>query len=257
MSFPEMVHDSAADDKAYVVIHEDTPSIIVQQMLNIRESSGNTNYVKIVACEWKGKECTTSHLLRDCPFFKKKQPKERMKHIQVSGRCFNCMRKEHSSKDCRSPIRCSISGCGARHNVALHDACQEKTQAVALLTRNVALVALLTSPVIISSETSALKFETNVIQDNGASVSLCSKALADSIGLKGEERPLGLSFFGNPNHVQQAFKKTILVANTEGTNDGKAIVHVVPEFVDLKAIDWSEQAKDFPHLRTVNYPTPF
>jgi hypothetical protein len=43
MSFPEMVHDSAADDEAYVVIHEDTPSIIVQQMLNIRESSENTN----------------------------------------------------------------------------------------------------------------------------------------------------------------------------------------------------------------------
>jgi hypothetical protein len=161
-------------------------------MLNIIESIGNTNYVKIVSCEWKGKECTTSHLLRDCPIFKKKQPKERMKHIQVSGRCFNCMRKGNSSKDCRSPIRCSISGCRARHNVALHEAWQEKTQAVALLTRNVAPVALLTSPVIISWETSALKFETNVIHDNGASLSLCSKALADAIGLTGEGRPLGL-----------------------------------------------------------------
>jgi hypothetical protein len=152
------------------------------------------------------------------------------------------MRKGHSSKDCRSPIRYSISGCGARQNVALHDAWQEKTQAVALLTRNVAPVALLTSPVIISSETSALKFETNVIHDNRASVSLCSKALADTIGLKGEERPLGLSVFENPNLVQEAFKTKILVTNAEGTNVGKTIVHMVLEFVDLKAIDWSKQA---------------
>jgi hypothetical protein len=104
---------------------------------------------------------------------------------------------------------------------------------------------------------SALKFETNIIHDNGASLSLCSKALADAIGLTGEGRPLGLSVFGNPNLVQQAFKATILVANAEGTNVGKAIVHVVPEFVDLKAIDWSKQAKDFSHLRTINFPTPF
>jgi hypothetical protein len=90
------------------------------------------------------------------------------------------------------------------------------------------------------------------------SLYLCSKALADTIGLTGEGRPLGLSVFGNPNLVQQeAFKATILVANAEGTNVGKAIVHMVPEFVDLKAIDQLKQAKDFSHLRTINFPTPF
>ena len=164
------------------------------------------------------------------------------------------MRKGHMSSECKSPIRCK---CGARHNIALHEAWQEKIQEVAFLTKVVSAVSLLTSPIIVSTENSALKFETNVIHDNGSTVSLCSQELANAIGLTGEERPLGLAVFGNPNQVQPSFKATISVADAEGTHVGQAIVSVVKEFVNLKAVDWSTQAKDFPHLRSINFPAPF
>jgi hypothetical protein len=141
-------------------------------MLHIGTQSGRDNYVRHVPCEWKGKVCTQAHLLRDCPMFMKKKPRERMQHIQMSRRCFNCMRKNHMSKDCKSPIPCTAEGCTARHNVCLHDAWQEKKNEVALLTKTVSPIALLTTPVIISTDTSPLMFETNAIHDNGASVSL-------------------------------------------------------------------------------------
>jgi hypothetical protein len=121
----DVIHETAEDKLSYFRVHEDTPQEVVLHMLHIGTQSGRDNYVRPVPCEWKGKECTQAHLLRDCPMFMKKKPRERMQHIQMSGRCFNCMRKNHMSKDCKSPIRCTAKGCTAQHNVCLHDAWQE------------------------------------------------------------------------------------------------------------------------------------
>jgi hypothetical protein len=38
----------------------------------------------------------------------KKTVKEKMDHVMVSNRCFNCLRKNHRSADCRSPVRCGV-----------------------------------------------------------------------------------------------------------------------------------------------------
>jgi hypothetical protein len=105
---------------------------------------------------------------------------------------------------------------------------------------------------------SALQFETNAIHDNnGATISLFSQEVADAIGLDGESRPLGLAVFGNPNQVQQAFKTTVPIADAEGSHIGNAVVHVVDEFVKVRAVDWSTHSKDFPHLRSLNFEKPF
>jgi hypothetical protein len=47
--------------------------------------------------------------------------------------------------------------------------------------KNVSPISLLTSPVLVATDNSALKKETNLIHDNGASVSLMSKEIADAI----------------------------------------------------------------------------
>jgi hypothetical protein len=109
----------------------------------------------------------------------------------------------------------------------------------------------------VGTDNSMLKKETNVIHDNGATISLMDKEVADSIGLRGETRPLGLATIGDPNVVQQAFKASINVHDSEGNEVGKAWVHVVSNFVDLKAVDWLSQAAKFPHLTSLNFPKPF
>jgi hypothetical protein len=109
----------------------------------------------------------------------------------------------------------------------------------------------------VGTDNSMLEKETNVIHDNGAKISLMDKEVADSIGLRGERRPLGLATIGDPNVVQQAFKASINVHDSEGNEVGKAWVHVVSNFVDQKAVDWSSQAAKFPHLTSLNFPKPF
>jgi hypothetical protein len=57
--------------------------------------------------------------------------------------------------------------------------------------------------------------------------------------------------------VQQAFKATVNLHDSEGKEIGKGQVHVVPDFVDVREVDWSTQAAKFPHLASINFPRPF
>jgi hypothetical protein len=131
-----------------------------------------------------------------------------------------------------------------------------KCSVVALMIKNVSPISLLTSPVMVATDNSALKQETNLIHNNGASFSLMSKEISDAIGLHGETKPLGLNTIG-ASQVHQAFKAQINIHEAEGMEIGKAWVNVISEFVQLKAVDWSVQAAKFPHLSSINFPKPF
>jgi hypothetical protein len=104
---------------------------------------------------------------------------------------------------------------------------------------------LLTSPVMVATDNSYLKKETDLIHDNGATLSLMSKEIADAIGLTRETRPLGMSTIGTPNLVQQAMKVTVNLHDSEGKEIGNVGVHLVSDFVDVRAVDWSTQAAKF------------
>jgi hypothetical protein len=134
---------------------------------------------------------------------------------------------------------------GAKHNSALHKAWIARTNAVSLLTKTVSPILLLTSPVMVATDNSYLKKETDLIHDNGATLSLMSKEIADDIGLTRETRPLGMSTIGTPNLVQQALKVTVNLHDSEGKEIGNVGVHLVSDFVDVRAVDWSTQAAKF------------
>jgi hypothetical protein len=93
-------HTTAIVEASHFKVYKDTPVEMVQQMLNIAHQTGRTNLVRVVACDWKGKECTTTHLLRDCQMFKKKNSKAKLDHNIVSNRCMNCLRNNHRAADC-------------------------------------------------------------------------------------------------------------------------------------------------------------
>jgi hypothetical protein len=127
---------------------------------------------------------------------------------------------------------------------------------VSLLTKTVLPLLLLTSPVMVATDISYLKKETNPIHDNVTTLSLMSKEIADAIGLTGETRPLGMSTIGTPNLVHQAFKATVNLHDYEGKEIGKVWDHVVSDFVDVRAVDWATQAAKFLHLASINFCKP-
>lgn len=44
-------------------------------------------------------------------------PAERKQILRKAGRCFVCLRRHHTSRDCRSPLKCT--NCGGRHHVSI------------------------------------------------------------------------------------------------------------------------------------------
>jgi hypothetical protein len=144
-------------------------------------------------CDWRGKHCKENHLMRDCPINNALDNRGKLDHIMKVGRCFNCYRKGHRALGCTSKLRCREKNCGAKHNTALYEAWIARTNAVSLLCKTVSPILLLTSPVMVATDNSYLKKETHIIHDNGATLSLVSKEIADAIGLTGETRPLGMS----------------------------------------------------------------
>jgi hypothetical protein len=248
------VHQVALDENFAFTIYDDTPPEVLHHMLQVSHHSGRKS-VKISPCDWRESQCSENHLMRNCPVYNKLNGSEKLDHILKASRCFNCYRKGHRAGECKSPLRCKE--CKTKHNLALHTVWQLKTNAVALLTRNISPVSLLTSPVMVATDNSMQKKETNVIHDNGATISLMDKEIADAIGIRGETCILGLSTIGDPNVVQQAFKAPINLHDSERKEIGKAWVHVVSSFVNLTAVDWSVQAAQFPYQASINFPKPF
>jgi hypothetical protein len=65
-----------------------------------------------------------------------------------------------------------------------------------------------------------------------------------------------MSTIGTPNLVQQAFKATVNLHDSKGKEIGKVQVNVVPDFVDVRAVDWSTQAASFRIWRQSIFPSP-
>jgi hypothetical protein len=250
------VHQIALDNNYVFHVHEDTPLEVVDHMLNVSRQSGR-KFMKNEECDWKGEHCKENCLMRDCLRYNTLDNRDKLDHIMKVGRCFNCYRKGHRLLACTSKLRYRAEKCGAKHNSALHKSWIARTNAVSLLTKTVLPISLLTSPVMVATDNSYLKKETNLSHDNGATLSLMSKEIVDVIGLTGETRSLGMSMIGTPNLVQQAFKATVNLHDLEGKEIGKVWVNVVPDFVDVRAVDWSTQAAKLSHLASINFPKPF
>ncbi|XP_065354766.1 uncharacterized protein LOC135949205 [Calliphora vicina] len=61
--------------------------------------------------------CGDNHLLYNCPQFKALNVNERIKVIRTNKLCFNCLKGDHFSNDCKSG---SCRTCNLRHNTLLH-----------------------------------------------------------------------------------------------------------------------------------------
>jgi hypothetical protein len=87
-------HEVALDEEYVFKAYDDTPVEVLQHMLNISRKSGR-EVIKIMACDWRQTQCTSNHLLRECPIYKALCNKEKLDHILRTRRCFNCYKKGH------------------------------------------------------------------------------------------------------------------------------------------------------------------
>ena len=85
------------------------------------DQAENVSAVKSDKKTGKCPMCTRSHPLYRCETFKSKPVDERHEFIKRNRICFNCINSvEHSSRSCKSSVRCQKPECGKRHHTLLH-----------------------------------------------------------------------------------------------------------------------------------------
>lgn len=95
----------------------------VIELENVEEQTVASKYKKInkvaslSATAQSCPVCEKNHLLYACQQFKDLDIEKRRNIVRKSGYCFNCLREDHISKDCKSS---SCKACGLKHNSLLH-----------------------------------------------------------------------------------------------------------------------------------------
>ena len=67
-------------------------------------------------------KCTGNHQLSDCAEFIKMSPEPRLTFVKLKGRCFLCLKGNHTVKECHSKWFCGREACRKRHHQLLHEA---------------------------------------------------------------------------------------------------------------------------------------
>ena len=113
-----------------------------------------------------------------------------------------------------------------------------------------------TAPVLLSKSPNGARIATNAIHDSGASCTILDKTIAEKLELTGTETPMTLETFGPDQVVKSALEVKLYVFDSQGKPKGQLEATVIPQFVDVRAVDWEERKAEFDHLKEITVQTP-
>ena len=102
--------------RTYNMSHERAVTMATQSELAIGASSQLTSSPNVPNCPL----CSGCHKLSKCEQMKAKSPEERKAFVRQIRLCDNCFGRGYVANDCRSNMKCPVSGCGWKHHSMLH-----------------------------------------------------------------------------------------------------------------------------------------
>ena len=142
----------------------------------------------------------------DCWNYKALEAAEKIKLIKESKSCWSCLKGGHNSSECRYKRKRGINSCDKYHHTSLHQAHLNGVTLHASVLKSreqkgVSDVCLLLIMKIFSGER-----ELSVLFDSGASISLITFKMANSLGLKGSKTNLTVVKIGGEVEKIASFK---------------------------------------------------
>ena len=225
--------------------------------------------------------CKGLHDLFKCPIFLSKLPVERKRVVWEHRLCYNCLRKGHKVTDCK--MKASCKDCGKRHHNLLHaKASQEADEASSSassssesqskgpekvvsasaginnskgLVDSTRRTILKVVPVKAWLNDPAEHVCTYAFIDEGLSVSLCSRDLANRLGVpiiqSNVELHTNNAVTTVNSMVQRLAVKGIEEVSAFQINDAL----IMDEIVDVSSsIPSSDLIKSYSHLKDINFP---
>ncbi|XP_062702726.1 uncharacterized protein LOC134285619 [Aedes albopictus] len=208
------------------------------------------------------------HRVKECKVFKKMDPDDRWKVVQSHFLCRICLGK-HGRKPCRSAARCDVQGCQMRHHPLLHSESGNSSAAAKPApqggevprksptegvnthhTQSSTLFRML--PVRLFCKGRSV--ETLAFIDEGSSVTLLEKSLADSLQAEGAEMRLCLTWTSNISREEEGSRQ--VEVEISGIGGGKRYslkdVRTVESLaLPAQTLRYKELADRFDHLRNL------
>ncbi|XP_055604354.1 uncharacterized protein LOC129752604 [Uranotaenia lowii] len=141
---------------------------------------------------------------------------DRWLRIQNLGLCKTCL-YSHGTRSCRNNTRCGVDGCDARHHALLHSA--EKPKAsyssgpnpisnyVVHHVHQSSFPSLLYRVIPITLHNGSLSVDAFAFIDEGSSITMLEKSLAEKLQLNGHSHPLCLQWTSNVTRIENDSKR--------------------------------------------------
>ena len=198
--------------------------------------------------------CLGSHAHEDCG--KITNVRERKRLVSKFGRCFNCIRKGHRARECRTNVSCKK--CKGRHPTS--SLCEIETREgreiginEAVTTSHVGTgnrVALQTAQAVVKGSRGG---RVRVLFDSASHKSFITSRTVSSLGLDPLKREwLAVNTFGKKASNSQL--RDVVSVEMTAVGGGKAIqieAFVVPEISRIQNEHLEAAKRDFPHLKGI------
>ncbi|XP_062702122.1 uncharacterized protein LOC134285435 [Aedes albopictus] len=187
------------------------------------------------------------HRLQHCADFKKLRYDERLKLVTHEKLCHVCL-NEHDGQ-CKLKIRCNIGDCREFHNSLMHPVGNTVGLSAPIRTNCTVLFRIVPVQLHCGGRTvSVLAF-----LDEGASVTLVEKKLADRLGAVGVQERLTIRWTGNTSRVEDSRRMSLWASGTGAAAGGKMLLHTVHTVDKLmlphQRLDSEEFAAQYEHMR--------
>ena len=134
--------------------------------------------------------CDGHHFIQWCETFNEMTVKQRRKWASENRVCQQCLSKTHETDSCHRKRPCGLNGCRQRHHTLLHDS--DSTVEVIGATQPAATQRILMKTCVLNVVTAKGKRRCRAFLDEGSSLTLMNRSLAEELGLSGPESKMDI-----------------------------------------------------------------
>ena len=222
--------------------------------------------------------CDLRHPLYRCDTFKSKSTRDRGEFVKRKKICFNCLSStKHTSRSCKSTVRCRIPGCGKPHHTLLHlteplrkqelpqednhtnvtssDDFPSESCSAAIATESLEVLLQVVPLKVIGKNGKAIT--TYGLIDSGSDITMIDPSLTTQLNIDGDPGELSLSTVNARGVQEEGMKVNFRIASVNQEDQEIAVrgAWAVKDLaIPLKHATSSNDIKRCPHLQHIRCP---